>query len=200
MKDRRIIILAFISLDGVMQAPGAPEEDRSGGFKYGGWTVPYFDDELGEVMGEQMSRTSELLLGRKTFEIFYSYWPEHDNEWPGINSMKKYEVSNTISNHEWENTLFLRNADEIRALKKQNGPDLQVHGSVSLIQTLLRNGLADELWLKTFPVILGGGKRLFGAGTNPGALRLKESKCTSKGVVIATYEKAGDVKTGSFGT
>lgn len=200
MRNRKIIILAFSSLDGVMQAPGAPGEDRSGGFEHGGWTVPFFDDELGEIMGEQMSGPSELLLGRRTFEIFYSYWPEHEEEWPGVNRMRKYVLSNTIADHEWQNSFFLKDADEIREIKKQDGPDLQVHGSVSLVQTLLKNGLADELWLKTFPVILGKGKRLFAEGAIPGALRLNGSTTTSKGVIIANYEMAGEVQTGSFGT
>ena len=199
MKERKIIVLAFVSLDGVMQAPGGPEEDRSGGFKYGGWTVPYFDEELGKVMVDQMSKPSELLLGRKTFEIFASYWPDHEDGWSGINTMKKYVVSRTMSNHRWDNSVFLKSADEIQDLKKQNGPDLQVHGSVGLIQTLLKNGLVDELWLKIFPGVLGSGKRLFTDSTTPRSLKLKETKTTQAGVVVLCYEKAGDVQTGSFG-
>ena len=199
MKERKIIVLAFASLDGVMQAPGGPEEDRSGGFKYGGWTVPYFDEELGKVIADQMSKPSELLLGRKTFQIFASYWPDHEEEWPGINTLKKYVVSRTVSNHRWDNSVFLKSAEDIKELKEQHGPDLQVHGSGDLIQMLLQNDLVDELWLKIFPVVLGSGKRLFGNRTIPRSLKLKETKITPAGVVVLSYEKAGDVQTGSFG-
>ncbi len=182
-----------------MQAPGGPEEDTSGGFKYGGWTVPYFDDFGGKVMAEQMSKPANLLLGRKTFEIFASYWPQHEEDWPGINKMTKYVASNTLKKHEWSNTVFLNGnvADEIKKLKQQNGPDLQVHGSGNLIQTLLKNDLVDEFWLKIFPITLGTGKRLFAEGTMPAAFKLFESKTSPAGVIIASYLRAGDVKTGS---
>lgn len=199
MNERKIIVLAFVSLDGVMQAPGGPQEDTSGDFKHGGWTVPYFDEELGKIMERQMSRPSELLLGRKTFEIFATYWPDHEDDWPGINTMKKYVVSRTLSDHPWENSLFLRNTDDIKELKKQNGPDLQVHGSVGLIQSLLKNALVDVLWLKIFPVVLGSGKRLFGDGAVPRSFKLKEAKTTPAGVAVLNYEVAGEVETGSFG-
>jgi dihydrofolate reductase len=197
---RKIIILSFITLDGVMQAPGGPEEDTSGGFKYGGWTVPYFDDFLGNVMGEQMKQPFELLLGRKTFEIFASYWPQHETEWPGINSVTKYVVSNTLTEHAWSNSGFLKGdvADKLNKLKAQDGPELQVHGSGNLIQTLLKQDLVDELWLKIFPITLGMGKRLFAEGTIPAAFKLTESKVSPNGVIIANYERAGAVKTGSF--
>lgn len=197
---RKIIVLTFITLDGVMQAPGGPTEDTSGGFKFGGWTVPYFDDFLGKVMGEQMSKTFELLLGRKTFKIFASYWPEHEDDWPGINDVTKYVVSNTLTKHEWKNSVFL-NGDvvpNLKKLKEQDGPDLQVHGSGNLIQTLLEHDLVDEFWLKIFPVTLGRGKRLFGEGTIPAAFSLEESKTSPSGVIIANYKRAGEVKTGSF--
>jgi dihydrofolate reductase len=197
---RKIIVLSFITLDGVMQAPGGPEEDTSGGFEYGGWTVPYFDEGLGKIMGEQMQQPFELLLGRKTFEIFASYWPEHAENWPGINDATKYVASNTLTEHEWSNTVFLQGdvVEEIKKLKAQDGPDLQVHGSGNFIQTLLKHDLVDELWLKTFPVTLGTGKRLFAEGTIPRAFKLSESSVTPSGVTIANYERAGEVKTGSF--
>lgn len=197
---RKLIVLSFITLDGVMQAPGGPEEDPSGGFKYGGWTVPYFDDFLGTIMGEQMSKPFDLLLGRKTFEIFASYWPHHEDEWPGINDATKYVVSNTLTTHEWQKSVFLKGnvVDEIKKLKQQDGPDLQVHGSGNLIQTLLQHDLVDELWLKIFPITLGVGKRLFAEGTIPAAFTLTESKTSPSGVIIASYKRAGEVKTGSF--
>lgn len=197
---RKIIVLSFITLDGVMQAPGGPTEDTSGGFKYGGWTVPYFDDFLGKVMGEQMSKPFDLLLGRKTFEIFASYWPQHEDEWPGINTVTKYVASNTLTKHEWNNSVFLNSdvTDKIKKLKEQDGPDLQVHGSSNLIQTLLKHDLADEFWLKIFPITLGMGKRLFDTGTVPASFNHKESKVSPSGVIIANYKRAGEVKTGSF--
>ncbi|HJS19137.1 MAG TPA: dihydrofolate reductase family protein [Anaerolineales bacterium] len=197
---RKIIVLTFISLDGVMQGPGGPTEDTSGNFTLGGWTVPYFDDSLGNVMGEQMGQPFDLLLGRKTFEIFASYWPHHPEEGAGINNATKYVASNTLTSHEWEKTVFLSGnvAEEIRKLKSGQGPDLQVHGSGELIQTLLEHDLVDELWLKIFPVTLGMGKRLFGDGTIAAAFTLVDSKTSPSGVMIATLKRAGDVKTGSF--
>jgi dihydrofolate reductase len=197
---RKIIVLSFITLDGVMQAPGGPTEDTTGDFKYGGWTVPYFDDFLGQVMSEQMGKPFDLLLGRKTFEIFASYWPHHEEEGAGINKATKYVVSNTLTKHEWERSVFLKGnvADEINELKQQDGPDLQVHGSGNLIQTLLEHDLVDEFWLKIFPVALGKGKRLFDKGTIPAAFTLTESKTSPSGVIIASFKRAGEVKTGSF--
>jgi dihydrofolate reductase len=196
---RKIIVLSFITLDGVMQAPGGPTEDPSGGFTYGGWLVPYFDDFLGKIMGEQMSRPFDLLLGRKTFEIFASYWPYHEDEGPGINKATKYVASNMLTTHEWRKSVFLKSnvVDEIKKLKQQDGPDLQVHGSGNLIQTLLRHDLIDEFWLKIFPITLGTGKRLFAEGTLPAAFKVSESKLSPTGVIIANYERAGEVKTGS---
>ncbi len=197
---RKILVLTFISMDGVMQAPGGPTEDTSGGFKYGGWTVPYFDEFLGRVMAEQMGRPFDLLLGRKTYEIFASYWPQHREEGPGINRATKYVASNTLTRSDWEKTVFLKGsvADEIKKLKQQEGPDLQVHGSSNLIQTLLEHDLIDEFWLKIFPVTLGSGKRLFEKGAVPAAYTLTESKSSPSGVIIANFKRAGDVKTGSF--
>jgi dihydrofolate reductase len=197
---RKIIVLSFISLDGVMQAPGGPQEDTSGNFKFGGWTVPYFDEFSGTIMGEQMSNPSEYLLGRKTFEIFASYWPQHAKEWPGINNATKYVASNTLSSHEWNKTVFLKGdiVEEIKKLKQQEGPDIQVHGSGNLIQTLFKYDLVDELWLKIFPVTLASGKKLFAEGTIPVAFTLTESKTSPSGVIFASYKRAGEVKTGSF--
>lgn len=197
---RKLIVLSFITLDGVMQAPGGPEEDTSGGFTHGGWTVPYFDDFLGTVMTEQMSKPFDLLLGRKTFEIFASYWPHHVDEGPEINRATKYVASNTLTTHEWSKSVFLKSsvADEIKRLKQQDGPDIQVHGSANFIQTLLKHDLVDAFWLKIFPVALGMGKRLFAEGAIPAAFTLSESMISPKGVIIANYERAGEVKTGSF--
>jgi len=197
---RKIIVLSFISLDGVMQAPGGPTEDTSGNFTLGGWTVPFFDEYGGQVMAEQMSKPFDLLLGRKTFEIFASYWPQHPEEGPGINQATKYVASNTMKSHEWKKSVFLKGdvAGEIKKLKQQDGPDLQVHGSGNLIQTLLKNDLVDEFWLKIFPVTLGMGKRLFDKGTIPASFALIESKSSPSGVIIASFRRAGDVKTGSF--
>jgi dihydrofolate reductase len=196
----KVIVLSFITLDGVMQAPGGPEEDPSNDFKYGGWSHPYFDDFAGKVMAEQMAGNYALLLGRKTFEIFAGYWPEHTDEWPTINSMTKYVASNTLKEHSWENTQFLDGdvAEKIKVLKESDGPDLQVHGSGELIQTLLKNDLIDELWLKIFPVTLGTGKKLFADGTIPKTFELTDSKVSPKGVIFANFKKGGEVKTGSF--
>jgi len=197
---RKIFVLSFITLDGVMQGPGGPTEDTSGNFQYGGWTVPYFDDVLGQIMGEQMSRPFDLLLGRKTFEIFASYWPHHPEEGAGINNATKYVASNTLASHEWNKSVFLKGdvVEEIRKLKQQDGPELQVHGSANFIQTLLEHDLVDEFWLKIFPVTLGMGKRLFGQGTIPGSYTLVESTSSPSGVIIATFQRAGELKTGSF--
>jgi dihydrofolate reductase len=197
---RKIIVLSFITMDGVMQGPGGPTEDTSGNFTYGGWTVPYFDEFLGTVMAEQMSEQFDLLLGRKTFEIFASYWPHHQEEGAGINKATKYVASNTLTAHEWQKSVFLNGnvVDEINKLKGQQGPDLQVHGSGNFIQTLIENDLVDEFWLKIFPVTLGTGKHLFDKGTVPAAYTLVDSKTSPAGVIVATFKRAGEVKTGSF--
>ncbi len=199
---RKIIVLSFISLDGVMQAPGGPEEDTSGGFKYGGWVAPYFqeaDEEAGELMAKQM-KSADLLLGRKTFEIFAGYWPEHVDMWPGINDVTKYAMSNTINKSHWKNSVFLKSVDDIKKLRNSEGSDIQVHGSGNLIQALFKHDLVDELWLKTFPVMLGNGKRLFGEGTMPAAFKLTDSLITQNGVIFANYKRAGEVKTGTIGS
>jgi dihydrofolate reductase len=197
---RKITVLSFITLDGVMQAPGGSKEDAAAGFKYGGWTAPFFDDFAGKVMAEQMKEPFNLLLGRKTFEIFASYWPQHESLWPGINHSLKYVVSKSLKKYDWENTVFINNnvVDTLKKLKQKDGPDLQVHGSGNLIQTLLKNDLVDELWLKIFPITLGTGKRLFDNGTIPVAFSLVESQVSPSGVIFASFKRTGDVKTGSF--
>jgi dihydrofolate reductase len=197
---RKVIVLSFMTLDGVIQAPGGPEEDTSGGFKYGGWAFPFFDEFADKVMSGQMSNNADLLLGRKTFEIFASYWPDHENEWPGINKVTKYVASNSLSTPSWSNTVFLKGniEDQIKTLKQQDGPDLQVHGSGNFIQTLLKYDLVDEFWLKIFPITLGNGKRLFENGTIPANFSLLEYKVSPVGVLFFNYKRDGEVKTGSF--
>ncbi len=181
-----------------MQGPGGPTEDTSSNFTLGGWTVPYFDEFLGNIMAKQMGQPFDLLLGRKTFEIFASYWPYHPEEGAGINKATKYVASNTLTSHEWSKSVFLKSADEIKQLKEGEGPDLQVHGSGNLIQTLLEHDLVDEFWLKIFPVTLGMGKRLFDNGTIPASYTLVDSKTSPSGVIVATFKRTGEVKTGSF--
>jgi dihydrofolate reductase len=197
---RKIIVLSMISLDGVLQAPGAPGEDPTGGFRYGGWTAPYVDDFVNQTMGEQVSGSSDFLLGRKTFEIFASYGPQHADNWPGVNKATKYVVSNTLTEHEWRNSVFLKGdiLDEIKKLKGQEAPDLHVYGSGKLIQALLKHDFVDEFWLRIFPITLGPGKRLFAEGTLPVAFSLQEAKTSPTGVIVASYKRAGEVQTGSF--
>jgi dihydrofolate reductase len=197
---RKVIVLSFITLDGVMQAPGGPEEDPTGGFTSGGWTVPYFDDFLGQTMAEQMSRPFDLLLGRKTYEIFAAYWPHHNDEGAGINQATKYVASHAPMELTWEHSVLLKGdvVDEVNKLKAQDGPELQVHGSGNFIQTLLKHDLVDELWLKIFPITLGMGKRLFAEGTTAAAFTLREAQMSPRGVIVASYDRAGEVKTGSF--
>jgi len=200
---RKLAVLTFVTLDGVMQAPGGPEEDPSGGFKHGGWVAGYWDDFMGNVMAEQMKWPFDLLLGRKTYEIFAAYWPHAGAEQPGakqLNSARKFVVSKTLKRLDWANSVLVSGnvPQEISRLKKQDGPELQVHGSGNLIQTLLKNDLVDEFRLKVFPLTLGAGKRLFAEGTAPAGFRLIDSKTSTRGVIIATYERAGEVKTGHF--
>lgn len=187
-----------MTLDGVMQAPGGPEEDTSGGFEYGGWVAPYFDEVYGTVMEKQM-RPADLLLGRKTFEIFASYWPEHEDGWPGVNDVTKYVMSETMKESDWKNSVFLESLADIEELKNSEGSDIQVWGSGMLTQTLLENDLVDELWLKIHPLTLGEGKKLFDDGAIPTAFTLTESTVTPSGVIIADYERAGKVETGTVG-
>lgn len=196
---RKIIVLSMITLDGVMQAPGGPGEDPSGGFKYGGWVASYFDEVYGEIMGKQM-KPADLLLGRKTFEIFAGYWPEHENIWPGINDVTKFVISGTMKKSDWNNSVFLTNLADIEKLKNSEGSDIQVHGSGQLIQLLLKNDLVEELWLKIHPLTLGKGKKLFEKGTIPAAFALTGSSVTPSGVIIANYRRAGNVVTGTVGS
>jgi dihydrofolate reductase len=199
---RKIVVLSFISLDGVMQAPGGPEEDTSGDFKYGGWTVPFFDEFSGKIMNEQMSMPFDLLLGRKTYDIFANYWPKQTGEVPAgvFNKATKYVVSGSSPELTWENSELIEGdvAAKLKELKNGDGPMLQVHGSGNMIQTLLKEDLVDELWLKIFPVTLGNGKRLFAEGTMPAAFELTDSKTSPSGVILASYKRSGEVKTGSF--
>jgi dihydrofolate reductase len=195
---RKIIVLSFITLDGVMQAPGGPEEDTSNGFRYGGWTAPYGDEASGKVMEKQM-KPADLLLGRKTYEIFASYWPEHAEQWPGVNEVTKYVLSNTMKKSDWENTVFLTGVDEIEKLKNSEGPDLKIWGSSKLVQSLLKHNLVDEFWLNIHPLILGKGKKLFDDSAIPAAYTLTESHVTPAGVIMANYKRAGEVKTGTVG-
>lgn len=199
---RKIVVLTFISLDGVMQAPGGPEEDTSGGFRYGGWTFPYFDEFMGAVMDKQMGMPFDLLLGRKTYDIFAGYWPKQkDHPIADVFSKAtKYVVSHQKPKLSWINSELIDGdvVANIKDLKTRDGPMLQVHGSSDMIQTLLKNDLVDELWLKIFPVTLGSGKRLFAEGTIPAAFKLMESKASPSGVIVANYQRSGEVKTGSF--
>lgn len=199
---RKIVVLTFVTLDGVMQAPGGPEEDPSGAFAHGGWSVSYWDDFLENEMGEQMGHPFDMLLGRKTYDLFASAWPKIDPE-SVINRFRKYVVThNPIPGDTeiWKNSIRVEGdvVEEIKKLKKGDGPEIQVHGSSNLIQTLLKNDLVDELWLKIYPVTLGKGKRLFGEGTIPAGFELIESKTSPSGVIVANYRRAGAVKSGSF--
>ncbi|HZS26887.1 MAG TPA: dihydrofolate reductase family protein [Candidatus Angelobacter sp.] len=196
---RKINVLEFVSLDGVIQAPGGPEEDTSGGFAYGGWTSPHSDPVLTTAIKKQMNLPFDLLIGRKTFDIWSRFWPQHGDVWPAVNTATKYVASNTMTSHPWQPTVFLNGdiAGKIAKIKQQKGPDLQVYGSANLVQTLLKHDLVDAFWLKIFPVTLGSGKRLFAEGTIPAAFKVTESTVTSKGVIIVNYEHAGAVPTGS---
>ena len=199
---RRLLVNTFLTLDGVMQAPGGPEEDRSGGFDHGGWSVNYWDERMGEVMGEALSRPFALVLGRRTYDIFAAHWP-HASEEEGaatFNEATKYVASRSNPTLEWANSELIEGdaAEGVAALKEEDGPELQVHGSSDLLQNLIRHGLVDEFRLWVFPVVVGSGKRLFGDGTSAAGLRLVDSTVSSTGVVMGTYEPAGELVTGSF--
>ena len=197
---RKIIVVEFLTLDGVMQAPGDSQEDASEGFKYGGWMSPYFgkDEVAGHEMEKQMKETDGLLLGRKTYDIFAGFWPEHTETWPQVNKITKYVASTTLQNPTWENTVVIKDAEGLKELKRSDGPDLQVYGSANLVQTLMEHDLVDEFWLKIFPITLGSGKRLFDHGTKPYSFKLFKSKISSNGIIFAYYKRDGKVKTGSF--
>ncbi|HEY8931221.1 MAG TPA: dihydrofolate reductase family protein [Mucilaginibacter sp.] len=195
---RKIIVLTFISLDGVMQAPGGPEEDTSGGFQFGGWSAPFADEVTGKAMLKQMAPT-DMLLGRKTFDIFAGYWPQHADHWPGVNEVKKYVLSNTLTESDWNNSEFLTSVEDIKKLKNSVGGDIKVWGSGELVQLLLKHDLVDELWLKIYPVLLGKGKSIYSGETIPASFKLIESEVTPSGVIFANYKRNGEVKTGNMG-
>jgi dihydrofolate reductase len=195
---RKIIVFSMITLDGVMQAPGGPQEDTSGGFKYGGWTVAYSDELFGKIMMEEL-KPADYILGRKTFEIFASYWPEHADFWPGINDVTKYVLSGTMKKSDWKNSVFMESLADIKKLKNSEGSDIKVWGSGKLVQLLLKHDLVDELWLKIYPLTLGQGQKLFEDGPIPAAFTLIESSVTPNGVIFANYKRAGEVKTGTIG-
>jgi len=196
---RKVIVLEHISLDGVIQAPGGPDEDPSGGFAYGGWIAPYSDEILGTALRKQMNMPFDLLLGRKTFEIWASYWPHHANVWPGASTATKYVASNTMTSSEWQPSVFLDGdiAEKVAKIKQQEGPDLHVWGSGNLLQTLIKHDLVDVFWLMVYPITLGRGKRLFAGGTIPAAFKLTEGIVTPSGVIVANYERAGEITSGS---
>ena len=200
---RKITVLSMITLDGVMQSPGGPEEDPSGGFEYGGWVAPFDDEVYGEVMQKELE-PADYLLGRKTYEIWVAYWPEHGAYWPGINEGAKYVYSNSLKMSDpmvagWKNSVVINSVEDIRQLKRSQGADIQVWGSGELVQLLLENDLADELRIKIHPLTLGGGKKLFDKGTIPAAFSVAESIVTPSGVIIVHYKRAGQVKTGTIG-
>jgi len=188
----------MISLDGVMQAPGGPKEDTSGGFKYGGWTASYFDEVFDKVMQQEL-KPADYLLGRKTFKIWEGYWPKHADIWPGINDGTKYVLSRTVKKSDWKNSVFLTGLAGIKKMKNSEGRDIQVWGSSELIQLLLKNDLVDEINLKFFPLTLGKGKKLFQNGAIPAAFTLIGSTVAPSGVIMANYKRAGKVKTGTVG-
>ncbi len=195
---RKIVVLSMITLDGVMQAPGGPEEDTSRGFKYGGWVAPYGDEVYGKVVQKEME-PADYLLGRKTFENWAGYWPGHADLWPGINDGTKYVLSKTMEKSGWKNSVFLQSVANIKKLKHSVGSDIQVLGSSDLIHLLLQHDLVDELRLKIHPLVLGKGKKLFDDGIVPAAFTLLESVVTPGGVIIVHYKRAGEVKTGRVG-
>ena len=199
---RKLVVNTFVTLDGVMQAPGGPEEDTTGEFEHGGWSFGYWDEAMGNWMGEAMAKPFALLLGRKTYEIFAAYWPQAGDQ-PGaaeLNAATKYVASRTLDSVEWANSVLLEDdaAEAVARLKDEDGPEIQVHGSSDFIQTLLANQLVDEFRVWIFPVVLGSGKRLFGAGTTPAGLELVDSKSSTSGVLVVTYRPAGEPKYGSF--
>jgi dihydrofolate reductase len=203
---RKIIVQEFITLDGVMQAPGGPEEDKSSDFKYGGWTAPYFAeaDEAADDFMKRWMESTDILLGQKTFELFAEYWPKHADMWPGIIDVTKYVVSDTLTQEDvdkmgWKNSVLLTSVDDIKKLKDSEGSPIKVHGSGNLAQTLFKHDLVDELCLMTFPITLGTGKRLFAEGTMPAAFKMTDSLIAKNGVIFAYYERDGEVQTGTVG-
>lgn len=196
---RKIVVLSMITLDGVMQAPGGSKEDRSDGFKYGGWVKPHGDEAYSKAVQKELKQPADYILGRKTFEIWEDYWPKHADFWPGINTGTKYVLSKTRKKTDWKNTVFIKSPADIKKLKKSKGGDIHVWGSSKLVQLLLKHDLVDELRLKIHPLILGKGKKLFDNGSIPAAFTLIESIVTTKGVIIVHYKRAGKVTTGNIG-
>ena len=194
---RNVIAIEFVTLDGVIQGPGGPDEDTPGGFEHGGWIRPYADRAQSAVIRRQMSLPFDLLVGRRTFEIWAAYWPNHPEAWPGVQTATKYVASNTMMAHAWGPSVFLSGdvAAQVAQLKQEPGPDLHVYGSATLLQTLLEHDLVDALWLRIHPITLGKGKRLFDGGAIPAAFRVAESEVTSTGVVLVSYERAGAIPT-----
>ncbi len=194
---RKVIVLEHISLDGVIQAPGGPDEDTNGGFAYGGWIAAFSDPILETTLRRQMNLPFDLLLGRKTFEIWAPFWPLHGDAWPGVNTATKYVASNTTTSAEWQPSVFLYGdiAEKVAKIKQQPGPDLHVWGSGNLLQTLIKHDLVDAFWLMIYPITLGAGKRLFAGGTMPMAFKVTESIVTPIGVIVANYERAGTLAT-----
>jgi dihydrofolate reductase len=197
---RKLLVLEFITLDGVIQAGGGPEEDTSGGFEYGGWQAPYSDEVADAFMQMQLSLPFDLLLGRKTFDIWEPYWPKHGDFWPGVNTATKYVASNTRTSSEWQPTVFLSGdiVQKINEIKQTDGPDLHVYGSANLVQTLMKHDMVDEFWLKIYPLTLGTGKRLFTEGTIPAAFKVVDGQIGPSGIIVAKYVRAGAVTTGSL--
>jgi dihydrofolate reductase len=197
---RKIIVLEHISLDGVIQGPGGPDEDPSGGFAHSGWIAPFSDAILETTLSKQMNLPFDLLLGRKTFDIWAPFWPQHGDIWPGVNVATKYVASNTLTSSEWQSSVFLNGdiVEKIAKIKQQPGPDLNVWGSGNLLQTLIQHDLIDAFWLMIYPITLGAGKRLFAGGTMPMAFKVTEGKVTPSGVIVAKYERAGAITTGSL--
>lgn len=199
---RKIIVLEHMSLDGVIQSPGGPEEDTSNGFAFGGWVAPYNNQDaaIEGALKEMLSTPLDLLLGRKTFDIWAAFWPQHGDLWPGVNKATKYVASNTVTSSEWQPSVFLNGdiAEKIRKIKQEDGPDIHVWGSGNLLQTLMKHDLVDTFWLMIYPITLGDGKRLFAGGTIPAAFKVSNSIVGSNGVILAVYERAGSVQTGNL--
>src|SRR5467141_1631230 len=196
---RKVNVLEFVSLDGVIQAPGGPEEDTSGGFAYGGWISPHSDPVLSTAIRKQMNMPFDLFIGRRTFDIWAPYWPQHNDIWPAVNTATKYVASNTMTSSKWQPSVFLNGdvAKKVAELKQGEGPDLHIWGSGNLLQTLMKHDLVDNFWLMIYPITLGEGKRLFAEGTIPAAFKVTESIVGSSGVILVNYERAGAVQTGT---
>jgi dihydrofolate reductase len=197
---RKIIVHEHVSFDGVIQSPGSPDEDTSNGFAYGGWSAPYSNEIVGTLVRRQMNLPFDLLLGRKTYDIWAPYWPKHADVWPNANKATKYVASNTISSGEWQPSVILNEdiAEQITQIKQQQGPDLHVWGSGDLVQTLIKHDLVDVFWLIIYPITLGSGKRLFADGTAPAAFKVTESTVAPNGVIVVSYERVGAITTGRY--